>query len=101
VLAESLRDQVEGLRLLLDAGPGSFRAKLKRADRSGSRYALILGDDELASERISIKNLRETVAQRPLAHAEAIAYLNRVIAHAPAATGSVAELRSTPDPPQQ
>ena len=60
--AERLRDAVPGLRLVVDAEPGSFRTKLRRADRSGARIALLLGEEEARDGRIVVKNLR---AQEP------------------------------------
>ena len=57
-VAERLRDAVPDLRLVVDAAPGSFKAKLKRADRSGARIALLLGEDEARSGRIAVKDLR-------------------------------------------
>lgn len=65
-LAESLRDAVPGLRLMLNCGGGGFKAQLKRADRSGARLALILGEDELAHEQITVKDLRSDAEQRRL-----------------------------------
>ncbi|MGH6959652.1 MAG: histidine--tRNA ligase, partial [Dongiaceae bacterium] len=47
-LAERLRDQLPGLRLQVNAGAGSFKSQLKKADKSGALYALVLGEDELA-----------------------------------------------------
>jgi histidyl-tRNA synthetase len=55
-LAERLRDA--GLRVELHCGGGSLKSQLKRADRSGARYALILGENELARGEASLKNLR-------------------------------------------
>ena len=57
-VAERLRDAVPELRLVVDAGHGGFRAKLKRADRSGARIALLLGDEEARGGRIVVKDLR-------------------------------------------
>ena len=57
-VAERLRDAVPDMRLVVDAAPGSFKAKLKRADRSGARIALVLGDEEADSGRIAVKDLR-------------------------------------------
>ena len=57
-IGERLRDAVPELRLIVDAGHGSFKAKLKRADRSGARIALLLGEEEARSERIAVKDLR-------------------------------------------
>jgi len=47
-LAEQLRDALPGLRVETNCGGGSFKSQLKRADRSGARLAVILGDDEVA-----------------------------------------------------
>jgi histidyl-tRNA synthetase len=62
-LAERLRDQVPGIRLQTNAGSGSFKAQFKRADRSGARYALVLGEDELARGQIAVKDLRGQAEQ--------------------------------------
>lgn len=77
-LAESLRDQLPGLRLMMNADGGGFKAQMKRADKSGARVALILGESELASGTVGLKFLRErerdqeTVQQAVLAQ-----YLNK------------------------
>jgi histidyl-tRNA synthetase len=68
-LAERLRDALPGLRVETNCGGGSFKSQLKRADRSGARLAVILGDDELARGTATVKSLREAGEQRqvPLA----------------------------------
>lgn len=55
-LAEELRDH--GLRVLLHAGPGGFKAQFRRADASGAQVAVILGENELAQDMASVKWLR-------------------------------------------
>ena len=62
-VAERLRDAAPELRLVVDAAPGSFKAKLKRADRSGARIALLLGEEEARGGRIAVKDLRARGAQ--------------------------------------
>jgi histidyl-tRNA synthetase len=57
-LAEQLRNQQPRLRLTLNAGGGGLKSQLKRADNSGARYALILGDDEAAQSAVQVKSLR-------------------------------------------
>lgn len=52
-VAESLRSM--GLNVVLHAGGGSFKSQMKKADRSGARFAAILGDDEAAADEISLK----------------------------------------------
>ena len=68
-LAETLRDAVAGLKVETNCGGGSFKSQLKRADRSGARYAVILGDDEVTRGVAAVKALREESGQRevPLA----------------------------------
>jgi len=60
--AETVRDA--GRTVVVNAGGGSFKSQMKRADASGARYALIVGEDEAASGAVSIKPLRETAEQR-------------------------------------
>lgn len=75
LLAEQLRDALPGLRLLVNSGGGSFKSQMKRADRSGARLALILGEEEMAREQISIKDLREAQEQVRVPQAELAGYL--------------------------
>jgi histidyl-tRNA synthetase len=63
-LAERLRDAMPALRVETNCGGGSFKSQLKRADRSGARLAVILGDDEVGRGVATIKSLREDAAQR-------------------------------------
>jgi histidyl-tRNA synthetase len=53
--AETLRGA--GLQVILHAGGGSFKSQMKKADRSGARFAAILGDDEAATGEVSLKPL--------------------------------------------
>jgi len=62
-LAETLRDQLAGLRLEVNCGGGSFKAQMKRADRSGAAVALILGDNELERGVAGLKDLRGAAEQ--------------------------------------
>jgi len=57
-LAERLRD-AGGLRILVDNGPGTFKQQFKKADQSGARIALILGEAEEQGDSCSLKFLRE------------------------------------------
>jgi histidyl-tRNA synthetase len=61
-VAEMLRNT--GLSVVLHAGGGSFKSQMKKADRSGARYAAILGEDEVASAEISLKPLLEQGEQQ-------------------------------------
>jgi histidyl-tRNA synthetase len=63
-IGETLRDRAPGLRVETNCGAGSFKSQMKRADRSGARVAVILGDDEVARRVATLKYLREDVPQR-------------------------------------
>ncbi len=57
-VAEALRNELPQLKLLTHCGGGNFKKQIKRADKSGARWALILAEEELAEGNISIKTLR-------------------------------------------
>ena len=78
-VAERLRDAVPELRLVVDAADGSFKAKLKRADRSGARIALLLGDDEAQEERIAVKDLRARGPQTTVPIDEVAGHVSRTV----------------------
>ena len=56
VVAESLRDMNHDV--ICHAGGGSFKNQMRRADQSGASYAIILGEDEMNQNTITIKHLR-------------------------------------------
>ncbi len=74
-LAEELRDRVSGIRVDMNLGGGSFKAQMKRADKSGATYALILGEQELSEGRIGCKPLRSNEEQISIALDELAAVL--------------------------
>ena len=78
-IAESLRNEIPGLRLVLDAADDGFRNKLKRADRSGAAFALLLGDDEVRERQLTVKPLRTGQAQTIVPQQEIAAHLARRI----------------------
>ena len=59
--AEQLRDT--GLQLVLHCGGGSFKSQMKKADASGARFAIIIGDDEVNAGVVSLKSLRAQAEQ--------------------------------------
>ncbi len=61
-MAEALRSV--GLKVVLHAGGGSFKSQMKKADRSGARFAAILGDDEAAVNELSLKPLLQAGEQK-------------------------------------
>lgn len=74
--AERLRDEHPALRLLVNGGGGSFRSQFRRADRSGARFAFIIGESEATAGMISVKDLRTESEQLNMSQAELLAYLH-------------------------
>lgn len=66
-VAEELRDA--GMSAVLDAGEGGFRAKLRRANRSGATVAVLVGEAEAAAGEVSVKPLRADRPQSTVARA--------------------------------
>lgn len=73
--AQRLRDSAPELRVRTDTAGGKPAAQFRRADESGARWALVVGEDEIARDRVSVKWLREERAQAMLAPEELAAAL--------------------------
>jgi histidyl-tRNA synthetase len=69
-VAEKLREA--GLSVILHCGGGSFKSQMRKADASGARFAVIVGEDEAGSGVVSVKPLREAAQQVSASVAEAI-----------------------------
>jgi len=69
-VAEQLRDGA--LAVVLHCGGGNFKSQMKRADASGARYAVIVGDDEAGAGVVTVKPLREAAQQVRASVSEAI-----------------------------
>ncbi len=79
MLAETLRERFPRLRLQVDADEGSFKAKLRRADRSGARLALILGENEAQTSQVAVKDLRQPTPQQSLSRSDLAHHLEEVL----------------------
>lgn len=75
-LAEGLRSAVPGLQLVTNLGGGSFKAQFKRADKSTARFALVVGDDELDQQQITVKDLKGKLEQQNLSIEDVAALLS-------------------------
>jgi histidyl-tRNA synthetase len=72
-MAEGLRDA--GLAVILHCGGGSFKSQLRKADASGARFAVIVGEAEAAGEKVAVKPLRELGEQVTVSLAGAVEML--------------------------
>jgi histidyl-tRNA synthetase len=70
-VAETLRDH--GASVVVHAGGGSLKSQMRKADASGARLAIIVGDDEANSGTVAIKHLREGGDQASVPVADIVA----------------------------
>jgi histidyl-tRNA synthetase len=78
-VAEAARDA--GLALVVNAGGGSMKSQMKRADASGAIYALIVGDEEARTDTVAIKSLRKAGEQFAVPAREVVARLAALPRH--------------------
>lgn len=74
-VAERLRSELPTKRVILHCGGGNLKKQFKKADKSGAAIALILGEEELAQQQITVKWLREDKPQQTLKLSELAQYL--------------------------
>lgn len=74
-LAEKMRNEIDGIKLQVNCGGGSFKSQFKKADKSGAEYALIIGDDEVSRGEVSLKPLRSDQQQKDMTQQDVIQFL--------------------------
>ncbi len=74
-IAELIRNELPELKMMHHCGGGNFKKQMKRADKSGARVALIVGESELDSDSVTIKDLQGTHQQQTVAMHELIKVL--------------------------
>ena len=74
-IAELIRNELPEVKMMHHCGGGNFKKQMKRADKSGARVALIIGESELESGCVTIKDLQGTHQQQTVAMDELIKLL--------------------------
>ena len=72
IFSEYLRTELPAIGLILDVSGDGIKSQFKRADKSGARFALILGNDEVKSDTFTIKALREKTPQEIIPQNQAV-----------------------------
>jgi histidyl-tRNA synthetase len=80
-LAEQLREALPELRLTLHCGGGSFKSRMKKADKSGATLALLLGENERREQAVTLKFLRDARDQQQLSQRELADALNTLLSN--------------------
>jgi histidyl-tRNA synthetase len=76
-LARDLR--AAGLRVELDASGSAFGKQFKRADRSGARWAMVLGDEEAERGEVRLKPLQQQAEESTVALAPVAAIVEKLL----------------------
>jgi len=66
-MAELIRSELPQLKMMHHCGAGNFKKQMKRADKSGARIALIIGENELQDNCVTIKDLQGNAEQQTVA----------------------------------
>ena len=77
-LAEQVRDQYPEIKMITHCGGGSIKSQMKKADKSGATIALILAEDELKNEQLTVKYLREKKQQSTVSFNELTKYIENI-----------------------
>ena len=75
---DRIRADYPGLNVTQHLGGGSFKSQFKRADKSGAKWALIFGHDEVASGLVTVKPMRSDGEQQTLTASELNEFLSRL-----------------------
>jgi histidyl-tRNA synthetase len=78
-LAEQLRNEFPQRIILTNLNGGNFKNQMKRADKSGAQLALIIGDDEVNQQTVTVKNLRIDVSQQTVKCVDLIDFISMKI----------------------
>jgi histidyl-tRNA synthetase len=76
-ISGELRDAFPALCILQHSGGGSFKNQIKKADKSGARYGIFLGEGEYAEKSVGVKALldKSQFQQKTVAWEDLTAYL--------------------------
>ena len=69
-----LREALPQYSVVVHCGGGSIKSQMRRADKSGARFALIIGEDELARQEVTLKPMRDESGQKRMSATEVAAW---------------------------
>lgn len=78
-LAEKIRTELPHLRTMTHCGGGNFKKQFKRADKVGAKFALVIGETEVKTQQVVVKDLLGGAEQLSLALTDVVIYLKQAI----------------------
>jgi histidyl-tRNA synthetase len=79
-IADVLRDQFDDIGIIVNCGGGTFKNQFKKADKSGAKIALVIGEHEFQTDVITIKFLREQAEQMTVKTSDLLNVIKQKIA---------------------
>ena len=76
-IAEQMRN--ERFNVVMHCGGGSLKSQMKKADRSGARFALLLGEEEISRNAVTLKDMSGDTDQSSISIDELSGYLRKHI----------------------
>ncbi len=77
-LSEKIHQALPQLKLFMNQNPTSFKAQFKKADKMGAQFAIIVGQEEAKSGKITLKYLRnKEIGQQSFEFAEFVSFMNK------------------------
>lgn len=77
-LAEKIRQNLPHLRTMLHCSGGNFKKQFKRADKSGARFAIVIGESEVQNQQVVIKDLTQDTEQQIVAQKDLMTQLEQL-----------------------
>lgn len=79
VISEMLRDAFPNVNVQMNCGGGSFKSQFKKADKSGAKYAIVMGEQEIEEKVVAVKPLRVEGEQQTIEWKGLINYLEPLL----------------------
>lgn len=76
--ANRLRADLGGYQVILDTAGGKLATQLRRADREGASWAVIVGETERSASTLTLKPMKEVGEQQSLTYDALVARLQRL-----------------------
>jgi histidyl-tRNA synthetase len=77
-LVEKIRNDLTDLVIQTNCGGGSFKSQMKKADKSAASLALIIGEDEMTNNTVTIKYLREDKPQKTVPQQDLLNHMQTI-----------------------
>ncbi len=74
-----LRTRIPTCSIVMNCGGGSIKSQMKRADKSNAKLAIILGEDEIKNNNVTLKFLREQHDQETVPQEDLVSFFNRYL----------------------